>query len=239
MRRLLKVDLRDWKNLEAELTTFKLKALPFAIRDSLNAQAFLARKVWQARIKRKLTLRNKWTLSGVRVEKTGKTLSVRTMQSKVGHLEPYMREQEYGTTHQSKGKHGVPIASSYAAGQAMGTQPRKRLVRRPNKIGSIRLTNRPKHSKRYVRNIIAARRAARSGSKYVYLNLSKSKGLFKVIGGRKRPKLRMVADLSRKSVKVPPHPTLGPSVKIVRRSADSIYRVALLKQVRRHRLFNV
>ena len=104
-------------------------------------------------------------------------------------------------------------------------------------MASIRLTDRASHRNRGIRNTIAIRRAQRAGQKYAFLELQNSRGLFKIVGGRRRPRIRMVWDLSRASVRIPPSPTLEPTVVRVRKRSVMFWRVAMLKQLRRARVF--
>jgi hypothetical protein len=77
---MLRVDTRDLERLHPNLQSARTRALPYAVRDALNQQAFTGRKLWQDRMKRSLTLRNKWTLGSVRFEKPRGT-NVGTIQS--------------------------------------------------------------------------------------------------------------------------------------------------------------
>ena len=54
---------------------------------------------------RTFVLRNQWTVRTVRVE-GARGLDVRTMQSTVGSLAPYLETQEQGGTVRGKGAHG-------------------------------------------------------------------------------------------------------------------------------------
>ena len=222
----------DIKRLESELKTFARTALPFATRNTVNRAAFQAQREWQHEIRQKLTTRNQFTAKSIRVEQS-RTLDVRRQAAVVGSIAPYMENTEFGGV-----KEDPAIQTGYSAGQR-GQQPRTRLPRRKNALKNIKLSKRKRGGKlsRVQRNIVKVKQAAESGNKYVYLDLRRGKGVFKVIGGKRRPKIRMVADLSRKSVVIPATPTLGPAVAATRRAIPIIYKAALTQQLARHRLF--
>jgi len=234
---MLIVDTKDLDELGKDLLAFRRKAAPFAIREMLNSQAFAARKLWRTKMMATFVLRNKWTLGSIRVQKVRGGLIVSSMESEVGSGLDYLEEQEDGTTKRAQGKHGVSIPTAYSAGQAVGSYPRRRMVRGPHKMSAIRIQDRATHRKRSIRNIIAVRRAQKSGQKFAFLEFNESKGIFKVLGGRKRPRLRKVWDISRGSVTVPPHPTLGPTAERVRRNSGRFFRIAVVHQLRRAGIF--
>ena len=61
------------------------------------------------------------------------------------------------------------------------------------------------------RNLIAIKTAVKDGQKYIFLDLERSKGIFKIIGGKRNPKLKMVQDMSRRVITIKPKPWLKPS----------------------------
>lgn len=234
---MFSIDVSDLRRLERDLETLKSKAVPYALRNSLNTAAFEGRKLWLEEQRGELVLRNTWTARQVRVEKA-RGLNVRNMVAVVGSLAPYMREQEFGGRRSGGGRHGLPIPTSVAAGQGMGTQPRTRLVRGANKLGAIRLTTRGRNrGHRRQRNAIAIAQAIKSGSKYVFLELENSKGIFQITGGRRKPRIRMIWDISRGSVVIPPHPTLGPALESLGYMMPRIHAQAFLEQLRMHGVF--
>lgn len=197
----------------------------------------MARGFAQDNIKNKMVERNRFTVSSVRVEQS-RTLQISRQSAEVGSIAPYMEDQEFGGTKTSRGKKGVPIATSYAAGQAQNAQPRTRLARKPNKLASIQLSSRKKKGKtRRQRNLVAIKQAATSTNKFVFLELGRTKGIFKVVGGKRKPKLRMVWSMSRRSVVIPKNPWLAPAVDKTEPQMPKLYRDALRFQIRRHGLF--
>jgi hypothetical protein len=231
---MFSLDDRDLKQYEKDLLQLRRHAFPFVTRQTLNAMAFEARGAWQGNIRESMTLRNKFTERGVLVDKA-EGLDISRQQSTVGHRAPYMLGQEQGHTKIAKGSEGVPIATGYAAGQR-GQAERTRLPRRPNTMKSIALAKRSrvKGTKRQ-RNLVAIKQAAGSGEKYVFLDLGRSRGIFKVVGGKRKPKINMVWDMSRRSVVIKRNPTMAPAVATTVKGAPVHYRKALVFQLRRLR----
>jgi hypothetical protein len=230
---MITIDLKDFEKAAKDLKTFADKAVPFAVRNALNSGAFEGRKLWQAEMGDEFILRNRFTANSIRIDKaTG--FRVNTMSATLGSVAPYMRTQEFGGRKAGGGRHGMPIPTSVAAGQGMGTNPRTKLVRGPNKLGAIRLTKGRKGGNRKQRNAVAMRMAIASGSKFVFLELEKSKGIFKITGGRRKPQLRMVWDISRHAVTIPPHPTLGPAIAKLQPKLMNMHYDAIIQQLRRH-----
>ena len=232
---MFQIDSRDVRGLEADLQTFARQAFPKATRDTVNRAAFAARRFAQEGIRNGMTLRNKFTAASVRVEAT-KSLNVFQQASTVGSIADYMADQEFGSIKTKKGGEGLPIATSFSAGQGQNAQPRTRLPRRANMLATIRLSRRGKKGKgRKQQNLIAIKQAA-TGTKYVFLDLGRRKGIFKVTGGKRRPKIKMVHDLTRQAIVVPRNPWLAPAVARV--DVATIYFEALTFHARRQGLFN-
>ena len=234
---MFSIDDKNIRRLESELKTFAAKAYPFAARNTVNRAALQARSEWQHQIDDKLVQRNKFTRNSIRVETT-RTLNVRKQAAVVGSVAPYMDETEFGATETAKGKSGVPIATGYSAGQ-QGQASRTRLPRKANKLANIRLKReRVSDAKSKIQeNFIRVKQAAEAGTKYVYLDLRRGPAIFRVLGSKKRPRIRMVHDLSRESVQIPATPTLAPAVAAARKATPLLYRAALTEQLRRRGLF--
>lgn len=238
------IDNKSIKRLEADLKAFAHKALPFATKSTLNMAAFDARKESRAIIADKMVERNKFTRQSIRVDQA-KTLNMRRQMSVVGSIADYMADQEFGGTRASKGKHGVAIATSHSAGQRE-QQPRTRLPRKPNKLANIRL----KHGKRTAANkrqrtLFAIQDAVTTGNRTIFLDLGRTKGIFRVVGGRKNfkrggpkgAKLRMLHDMSDKTVRIPRNPWLAPATKRTEKKIPSFYRESITFQLKRRGLF--
>lgn len=234
---MIEIDAKQIKQLERDLKAFAARSIPYANRDALNRSAFSGRKEWQGQIRSKMITRNRFTEQSVRVD-MARGLRISQQRAVIGSAAAYMELQEFGGIKRRKGSEGVPIATSYSAGQAEGSQPRTRLPRKPNKIANILLKKRSKRGRsRKQQNFVAVREAAASGTKFVYLDLGRRKGLFRVVGGKRRPRVKMVHDLTRSSVRIPKNPTLKPAVKATEQALGNLYLEALTFQAKRARLF--
>ena len=233
---MIGVDDKEIKEFEKDLKAFAHRAYPFATKNTLNKSAFHAQGLARNGIDAKMIQRNKFTKQSIQVDQA-RTLNVNRQSASVGSIADYMEDQEFGTTKRKQGKEGVSIATGYAAGN-QGQQPRMRLPRKANKMENIKLRRQRKRgSNRKQQNIIAIRQAATSGRKYVFLDLGRTKGIFKVIGGKRRPKIKMVHDMSRDSVVIPSNPWLKPAVDATRLVMPEFYRDALVFQLKRQGLF--
>jgi hypothetical protein len=222
----IKVDLRDVEKYAAQLGKFAKTAMPHGVRNGLNTMAFEGRKLWQGEMKEQFILRNTWTSRRLLVVKASGS-SVAGMKSIVGSPDDYLDKQEAG---------GVQLGSvptKVASGEGEGGGPRRKLVRGPNKLSAISLPTRSRKGSRKQRNAAAIRMSVAKGSKFVFLNLGKTKGLFKLKGGGRRPKVSMVWNTSKKRHVVRAHPTLGPAVKRLGFKADAIMANAMEQQLRR------
>lgn len=233
---MITVNDKQLKKYERDLKTFASRAYPYATRHTVNSSAFKAREIAQGNVRGSMVTRNKWTERTIQVDKTG-TLNVQHQAALVGSTEDYMETQEFGGTETSSSGKGVAIATGYSAGQE-GQQPRTRLPRRPNKMAAIQLQKRRKRgTSKKQQNFIAIREAAASGTKFLYLDLGRRRGIFKVTGGKRRPKIKMVHDLTRSSVVIPKNPWLAPAVRETEKFIPGIYKDALVSQLQRNKLF--
>lgn len=233
---MFKIKDKQIIEFEKDLKAFAHRAFPFATKNTVNSAAFLTQKVIRKNLKTKMVLRNKFTVRSIRVD-MAKTLVVRNQESVVGSDAGYMVDQEFGATKISKGSKGVVIHTGFSAGQ-QGQQPRTRLPRGKNKMKNIKLRRSSKKGvSRKQQNLIAIRQAAVSTRKYIYLDLGKSEGIFKVVGGKRKPRIKMVHDMSRQSVIIPRNPWLKPSFDRVVKVVPKIYRNSLIFQLNRHNLF--
>jgi hypothetical protein len=234
---MLTFDDRQIKRYEADLKTFAKRAFPFATKNTVNQAAFTAQRIGREGIKHDFILRNPHTVRSIQVEQT-RTLNVRNQAATVGSIAPYMEQQEFGGTKVKRGKEGVPIPTSYSAGQGENAQPRTRLPRRPNTLPNIRLSNRRtgRGSKKQ-RNFIAVKQAAQSGQKFVFMDLTRRRGIFRVLGGKRNPRVKMIWDLSSKTTQIPRRPWLAPAVRKTIPMIPQIYKNSLVYQLKRHNIF--
>jgi hypothetical protein len=231
---VIEIEIRNAQRLERDLEKFAARAVPHAVRTALNKSAFEGRTIWQGELDQKMVLRNNWTKRSIQVDKaTGVNLP--TMQATLGSRADYMAFQEEGDTRAKKGKHGVPIPTGVASGEGRGAQPRRRVVSRANRLSSIHLGTRVGASRRQ-RNAITIRQAIASGRKHVFLELDRHVGLFRISGGKRKPKVDMIFDLSRNSVNIPKNPTLEPTLRRLGPRLPGMYAAAIIEQLRRHKV---
>ena len=234
---MIKVDLKEIKRFESDLKAFQTRAYPFATKETLNRSAFQARANGQEIIKKKMVLRNRYILNSVRVD-PARTLKVRNQAAVVGSTAPELEDQEFGAIKTKRGSEGIPIPTSYSAGQGQNVKPRTRLPRKANKLSSIKLRKRGKRGiSKKQKNIIAIKEAIKTKRKFVYLELKRRRGLFKIVGGKRKARIKMVYDLSNKVVKIPRNPWLLPAVNQVKSVMLLFYRESLIFQLKRHRIF--
>ncbi len=227
---MIRVDLRDFKRLSRDLEKVAKSAFPHASRNALNAIAFEGRKLWQREMASAFVLRNDWTTRRLFVEKA-KGTTMAGMKSVLESPDAFLLKQEIGGTEQ----HSVP--TGIATGEGRGAHPRRRLVRKPNKVASIVLGQRYNRGNRKQRNAIAIRSTAAQGGKFVYLQTGKRKGLFRILGGRRVKGVEMVWDTTSKSHTVPRTPTLKRTITRLEVVMPRLMTSALLDQLKRHKVF--
>lgn len=234
---MFKVDNSKVRKLERDLERFKDRAVPFAVRDTLNRTAFDARRLSVRKVRTEMVLRNKGTEQSIQVDKA-RGLNVQTMESTIGSTQGYMEDQEFGATKTSRGKRGTPIPTSAASGEGRGVVPRKKAVPRSRTLGRITLRNeRIKTKSKKQANFLKVKLAAKSGHKFVFLSLQRHPGIYRVSGGKRNPQIDLMYDMSQKSVFIPRNPWLKPSVDKATERMPEFYRRSLTFQLKKHRLF--
>lgn len=229
-----KIEFRGLDELQRELEQLAKRSIPYAARETLNGLAFAGRKIWQDEMASSLTLRNAFTQRRVLVDRaTGSRMG--DMQAVLGHTEDYMRRLEYGIGERAR-RGGLAIPSEAAAGQAKGSLPagRKRAVKRSLVIRVLGKIKRQSRSMpRKARNARAVRDAIKNGTRLAYLELDKRRGIYKIMGGKKRPQIRKLYDLSRRAVPLPRIPTLQRTLDAVLLQAPTIGLAAVQRQLDR------
>ncbi len=228
---------------EKDLKLFRAKAMPYAIRNGLNDAAFVGRRLWQRKMRAAFTLRNQWTQRSALVDRAS-GLDIGSMESALGSAQEYLAQQEEGFIEHAKGKHGVPIPTSAAADQD-GANPRTNLVNSNRYLSAITLSKRVSAVSRQARNFAAMKQAEKAGTRFVLLELRGGKmGIFEGSAGfgnlshaRNSTKLRMVWDLSRKSVNVDAHPTMEPALADLVPKLPSIQQKHIIRQLQRAKVF--
>lgn len=232
--------------LERDLERFKEQAIPFAVRNTLNRAAFGTQGRGKAKVRSDMVLRNSFTEKSIQVERA-RGLNVAIMEAAVGSTLDYMEDQEFGTTKVSGGKRGVPLPTTTASGEGMGAQPRRKLPRAANRLGRIQLgsqTGKGFKSKRQ-EIFLRVRETVRAGHKFLYLDTGRKQAIYQVKGRGRVDKqgritgirMRMVYDLTRRSVNIPKSPWLKPSFDGMLREIPKIYERSLVFQLKRHNLF--
>lgn len=226
-------DKKLWK-FERDLARFAKNALPRATVSALNGAAFETQRLARENVREKMVERTPFSRRSIQVERA----TTSRMEAAVGSVADYMADQEFGATRRKKGAQGVPIPTSYSAGQGEKAAPRTRLPREPNRMGDIVLT-RPKGRPvtRKARNAQAIRQAAASTGKVAFIDTGRARGLFRVLGGGDKLRIKMLWDMSRDAVRVPVNPWLAPAVDDGLRSLPRHYRKALRFQAKRRGLF--
>jgi hypothetical protein len=89
------------KEFSRGMDKFQRKQIPFAVKLALDATAFDGQRAVKANIEKKFILRNKWTVSGVRVKKANKARLISSVYMASGR--DYMMRQETGGIRTPKG----------------------------------------------------------------------------------------------------------------------------------------
>jgi len=230
------IEFRGLDAMQRELEQLAKRSIPYAARETLNGLAFAGRKIWQGEMRASRTLRNAFTERRALVERaTGSRMA--EMHATLGHTEDYMRRLEYGIGERAR-RGGLAIPTEAAAGQAKGSLPagRKRAVRPSLIIRALgKLKRQARSLPRKVRNAKAVRDAIRSGSRLAYLELDRRRGIYKIMGGKKRPQIRKLYDLSRRSVPLPRIPTLQRTLELALQQGPTLALAAIQRQLDRAR----
>ena len=238
----IKMDEAPIEVLENELNKFGERTFPHAVRDYLNITAFEASKEAKETANMVFTMRNQYTARSIGYERA-MGLNIQAMKSAVGSVQEYMREQEEGFTRTTRGKHGLAVPTSYAAGQD-GANPRTRAIRRSNWLQRLKIARSKRRASSVSQDIVmAAQEAVSTGSRNLYLPL-RHPGIYRIIGGRKTgsgwprgAKLRMLYSLENKSIRTEAHKWMEPSVNTALMRRSEYWRKALLRQIERNRQF--
>ena len=130
------------------------------------------------------------------------------------------------------------MTTSYASGEGDTARPRRRLARRANSLRMIKLKNThiKAHSRKQL-SFLRVREAIASGTRFVFLDLGRTKGIFRIVGRGKGARIRLVQDMSRRSTLVRPRPWLGPAVDKTQKIMPELFIQSLQQQVDRQRIF--
>lgn len=231
----LRIDVRGVNEMQKALEQAAKNSVPYAARETLNSLAFQGRTIWQEEMRQSLTLRNQFTERRALVDKA-RGSQMKTMESRLGHTEPYMDLLERGKAERAN-KHYRPIPTEHAAGQAKGslTGGRKRAVRKSNiitKLGNLRAQV-GNAKGRKARNARAVQQAIKTGKKLALLHLDHRQGIYRVMGSKRKPTIRKLYDLTKTVTPKPRIPTLQNTLDRVLPLAPAIALAALEKQFER------
>lgn len=204
------------------------KAVPYAMRDYVNAQAFDARQNWQAIIPQKMKLRNGFTIGSIRVEKAS---SLSDPYAIVGSVAPYMNEQEEGAIESRKGRHGVALPAA-----APGKRKTRGRVAPKNRPGAIRTldANLPALGHRTRQIAVGLHMAEkRGGAHYAFLKMRKNRMGIYLLDPSKKKSVKKVIDLSKPRVTIPRNETMDPAVQRTMQKSQRLAFQALAKQINR------
>lgn len=213
-RMRITIDTTQTEKLERELKTLGTKILPRVQARTVTATAFAAREEWQNQMSKKFINRNAWTRRSAQVEKATPATPV----ARTGSAQGYLATQEFGGTEKKKGKHGVPIPMAAASGESQ--TPRRRVVRKANRLGTIDLkTSRRTRRKAHITSYLAALDAVNDGQKNIVLRGpgGYKPGIYRIKGREKRKgvfqhvQIKKIFDLSNRTVSIPRNPTLAPA----------------------------
>ncbi|MCK5615448.1 hypothetical protein KAR91_77005, partial [Candidatus Pacearchaeota archaeon] len=152
-----------------------------------------------------------------------------------GSTMDYMAAQEFGDVKKSKGKKGIGIPTSTASNESISAKPRKKVISRPRRRGSIRLTKssiKARNRKQHVFLTIRAAAAKKSGA-FVYLPIQNAKGIYRVTGKGKKAKIKMIYSLSKKSIPIEKRPSLFPAVGNIIPKMPQFYKEAAEKRLKK------
>ena len=247
---MISMDKRPIEQLKYDLEKFSERALPYAVRDTLNTAAYKTSNLARRNAKRVFQMRNNYTVRSIQFKKTF-SKNVDRMESAAGSLQEYMREQEEGFTRHKKGKHGVPIPTSASAGQA-GAKPRTKPVRRINWMSRLQMSTRLRRQYKSTKQSLVRRvqEAIESGGRVTFLGIREQKnsrykkGFYRVLGGRKvkrgwpaGARLQLLYEVERSSVQARARQWLGPPSRFIGAKMDEFYKAALIRQIERQRAF--
>lgn len=184
------------------------------VRATLNDQAFEARRVAQQQIlPRTFTLRNKFIVNSVRIKKSPKRKLARLV-ALMGSINPALRKQEKGATINEP---RIPATFSRIS---KSPEKKVRAAMRVNKLGDLPKPSDMRGNSLHSKNVALLRRMSRTKDKRAFIirgHRKIRKGIYKLHGGGKNPRLRIIHDLSKKRVRLKRRRWLLPSARPIRK----------------------
>lgn len=241
-QKIFEIDDRDVLRYENHVKGLRERSFAYAIRNTLNDAAFGTMRRSKRRIQDDFTVRDKrYSVGGVTVRRA-RGLDVDRMFSATGHIRPEMAMQETGGVARSKDGKTKSIPSTSAAGQGIKTHRNKK-VRKANFLSKIhtdtsrlRSKARKRTSSKKQEAFVMTLMAKREGKKFLFLDFrwtaKQGRGIFKIMGTKRRPKVRLMHSMKEKEVKVKSRPWLNPSAKDERVRIPFHFRKHVRKQIR-------
>ena len=248
---MLVVTSNDLGQLHKALTDMDDRALPYAVRNSLNQSAFATRRQWEVEGHKTMHVRRSWAFRhripkkrggglGHAVEKARLRKSIHQMESKSGNTHKFMEEQERGfTRYRTKGIQ-IPTTKSRIS-QNIARVVRKRYHREEIELGprfnyrasAFNATGPRGAHHRYI--AASARAARKRGERFVYLEFSKNyKGIYDLGTGKggRGSKIKKVWDMSHATTTTKRNPMLRRTLKKLEPTFKAAHRSALENQIR-------
>jgi hypothetical protein len=244
---MIEFDDKNWVQLEKDLKTFREKAIPYAVAAYLNEMAFDTAANGRKIIQGRMILRNKYTLSSVRVNKATMSKNISQMKSAAGSTAGYMEKQEFGGNVGGKSGHSKPIPTTFASGEG-SAGIRRKMPKKQNKMSNISLARKTvRATSKKQANFIRVQMAMKSGDKFVYIDTGRKKfiarinvvNLSKNGASFKGASLRMVYDLTRRKISLRKNKWLEPATDQAVKNRDAIYAKALQYQINRQKIFQI
>ena len=243
-------DFSELDIVEKTLESYNEKALPYAIKDTLNWQAFQSQQNARRDLAKNFQIRNKYTEGSIRFNLIPRSeKNVNNMVSSAGSMQQYMADQHEGFKNTARGPGGVPIPTPATAGQTgtTRTKPRLRRLTIPKlktqtfDKGSIDHSRFNQFSAAQELTVLALM-MAQSKKKYVWARINSVYGLYELRGAKltkgqrrgwpKPGKFVRLYSATVKTTEVKPTPWLIDAVEDTDREVIKKYHSNLLKQIR-------
>jgi hypothetical protein len=215
------------ERLRDEMPEVAKEATAAALTRTAAGCALFARK----EVRKKFTLRNKWTLRSINSTKASSRRRIDRQFALAGSRQAYMAKQEVGGR-LPRTKQGRRLTTSEGSREGKTAHPRKKLARGRRKAKNIKLSKQPKVKARGV-NRIAFRRvmkARKEGQKFLFLRMKKRNraGIFEI----QKRRIVMVHRIIDEPLRVKKRPWLKPAVLKSRRIAPKVFKTELEKRFR-------
>jgi hypothetical protein len=242
---MITVNNQNMVNFIAELHRVNRFGLPNAVRSGLTEMAKDSSAAAKGGLKNQFTLMNTYTERSVTWDRATQR-NIKDMESHVGSVQKYMKEQEEGFSTEASGQFGVALATRFAAGET-GAGARTKTIRSRNYLQKlnpvkafgfnfpVRKGGNPKSAV-----LIAAWRSIQQGSRVIFIDRRRDHwhrktGFYKVIGGTKKNmdgmKIKLLYAADRKRTITKAHKWLDPVTDKIGGQVDEYYFKALDREM--------